>query len=303
MVVGEREIVGQLRNALKAAQQINSASGTLVQMVEQALKCSRAVAVATDLGNSGRSVVSVALELAGVDSGSCLVIGTGSYAGAVVRALRDRGVTDIVVSSRSGRAADFASSHQLAIADSLPDALAHADLVICCSGTGGHALDETAVAQALGHPRRQGLTVIDLALTRDVAPGVADLPGVRLITLDDVGKCGGGASPAQLETARAIVEAGVREFVASLGARRINPAVLALRELVQGFAEDEIARLPRGVVPRQAAEDALRRLAARMLHAPTTRAHDAAASGRPGPVLAALDALYDIAAPTDQEVM
>lgn len=299
MVVGEREIAGQLRRALKTAREEKLNTRLLNMLADHALRCSRRVSAATTLADQGRSVVSVGLDLAAKSLGdnktpSILLIGTGSYAGAAVHALRRRGWNDIDVYSRSGRATSFASSHGIKVVESLPGALAQADLVICCSGTGGHVLTEPMVAASLTRPRFGDLAILDLALRGDVAPEVADLPGTKVWTLRTIGEVAGELTSAQIAAAEQIVDEGLAELLTALRGRQLDPAVVALRELVSGMVEDEVSRLPRGHLTRQAAEHALRRLAARLIHAPMDRARQAAEQGRSQSYATALEELYDL---------
>lgn len=141
-VVGEREITGQVRRALTRSQQAGVVSGHLVQLFEAAARTAREVGARTELGERGRSIVSVAMDLADdITAGSwprrrALVFGTGAYAGATMAALRDRGCSDIEVYSGSGRAEQFTDQRGGSpVTDAqLPAALRRADVVIGCSG-------------------------------------------------------------------------------------------------------------------------------------------------------------------------
>lgn len=144
LVVGEREIAGQVRRALRTAHVDQLTTGPLERLFQRALRTSKAIASDTALSSDGRSVVSVALDLASQAAppwphASVLVVGTGAYAGATVAALRARGVRDIAVYSGSGRAHAFAGSHQITPTSDLPSAIADADVVVACSGnSSGH---------------------------------------------------------------------------------------------------------------------------------------------------------------------
>lgn len=161
MVVGEREIAGQLRRAATVAR----AEGTLTAELDRALShasaASRRVAGSTRLAGTGRSVVAVGLDLAAdrlPPLGSCrvLLVGTGAYAGATVTALHERGARNIGVYSRTDRARAFAAGRGLrAVSDAeLPAALALADLVITCRGLGAPVLTRELVATSLRLRRR-----------------------------------------------------------------------------------------------------------------------------------------------------
>ncbi|MFH5821604.1 glutamyl-tRNA reductase [Georgenia sp. AZ-5] len=322
MVVGEREITGQVRRALSAARSEGITSPLLEQTLQRATRTSRQVAVATDLARAGRSVVAVALDLAGArlaalacerDGGTLpadphqgpvpraswagrrvLLVGTGSYAGASLAALRERGATDVQVWSASGRAQAFAESHgvRAATAD-LAAALGRADLVVTCRGTGTPVLDAATVAAAV-RARPAGadpLVMVDLALHHDIDPAVADIAGVVLVDLPTVREHAPAATAAEVARAREIVADGVRALAEDAAERRMDDAVVALRNRVADAVAAEIDRLPDGAVPAEQAAQALRRLAARLVHEPTVRAR---AAGREGRVEIHLEALEQV---------
>ncbi len=299
MVVGEREIAGQLRRALRVAHDDGTAGHLLTESIEQALRTSRRVAHLTGLAAHGRSVVSVGLDLLGRDWADTrvLLLGTGAYAGAVVAALHGRGCEDVTVHSASGRAAAFAATHGVrAAGGSLVEALADADAVVTCRGVGHPALTEDVVRAALADRPGRGLDVLDLALARDVEGSVGDLPGVRLLDLATLQGRVPDASAAAVTRAERLVAQGVEDLLVRLKGRQLDPVVVALRDNVAAMVDDEIDRLPSGrpLTPDEAAH-ALRRLAARLLHEPSVRARRAAEQGRGASYLAALHEVHGFA--------
>lgn len=299
MVVGEREIAGQLRRAMRVAAEEDTLSTDLTRAVEHASTTSRRVAHETGLAGNGRSVVSVGIGLAArhlppLPRVRALIVGTGAYAGATVTALRRRGVTDISVYSRSDRAAAFAVGRGLTAVDDagLPGTLAAADLVITCRGLGAPVLTRQLVAPAVAG-RRRPLVVLDLALTRDVEEAVGSLPGVQLIDLPSVQRAVPAAEAGQVDAARRIVDEETALFERMLSGRRMDPVVCSLRRHVAGLVEEEVTHLHvvDGRVDAGDAARALHHLAARMLHHPTVAARAAAESGRGQDYLDALDLL------------
>lgn len=263
MVVGEREIVGQVRGALAAARAQGTTTPLLEAAFQTALRVSRTIVGAVPLHVLGRSVVSEALDLADVTraGGRALLLGTGSYAGASLAALRARGVRDVRVFSRSGRAQGFAERHQVVAASDLDDELRTADVVVACSGT-GPVLGARQVADA-----RQGqpLVLVDLALRRDIDPEVAALSGTRLVALADVAAA---TSAPDVAAARSLVETAADRFVRERRARDWSPSLVAAR-----------ARVLRACVVGADNVKTARRAAHRQMHAPTIRATWAAAAG------------------------
>ena len=292
LVVGEREIAGQVRRALGEVQDAGLSSGTLSLVVEEALRTSRRIGRETSLAAAGRSVVSVALDAVWGrvgDAPRVLLVGTGSFAGACVAAVRARGGNRIEVHSVSGRAADFAHRHGLAIAPDLRDALASADLVICCRGAGTATIGPGDLAPDAT------LSILDLALPRDVDPAVEELPGITLLDLAALQQSINPGWADDLVHAERLVDEGLAETRTRLHTKVLDPAVVGLREAILELVDDEVSRLPQGR-PLEVADaaHALRRLATRLLHVPSSRARLAAASGRTTEYLSAMAELYGI---------
>ena len=313
MVVGEREISGQVRRAHIDAQAGHHLSPLLDRLFQSALRTSRVVASSTGLGTSGRSVVSVAFDLASETvewaGARAVVIGTGALAETGVGSLLARGVTIEGVFSPSGRAAEFGTRHSLTPLDQaqLRTALRDVDLVLACSGGESIVLTPAMVAAARAESSTP-LTIVDLALHRDVAPGVADLRGVNVVNLESVGAQAPEESVGSIEAARAIVAHAVARFGDGESARALDPAVVALREHVFGLLERETARIRPGagaseedIARADATEAALRRFAKTLLHTPTVRAREHAQAGEADRYLGAIRALYgiDVAVPDD----
>ncbi|WP_240646044.1 glutamyl-tRNA reductase [Georgenia sp. SYP-B2076] len=331
MVVGEREITGQVRRALDAARAEGLTSPLLERTLQHATRTSRQVAVDTDLARAGRSVVAVALDLAAarVQAHACerhggawpqdphaspvphgswagrraLLVGTGSYAGASLAALRERGATDVAVWSASGRAHAFAESHGTAEApQDLATALARTDLVVTCRGTGTPVLGVATVAEAVRARRERGetapLVLVDLALQHDIDPAAATLDGVVHVNLPTVREHAPAATVGEVARAREIVADGVRALADDGAERRMADAVVALRTTVEEAVAAEIARLPAdGTMPAEDAARALRRLAARLVHTPTVRARAAGREGHGAEHLRALEQVLGVTVP------
>ncbi|MFV0633827.1 glutamyl-tRNA reductase [Demequina sp.] len=306
MVVGEREISGQVRRAHIDAQAGQHLSPLLDRLFQSALRTSRVVASSTGLGTSGRSVVSVAFDLASEtvtwEGARALLIGTGALAETGVGSLLARGVTITGVFSPSGRAADFGARHGIDALDQdqLREQLGAVDLVLACSGGESIVLTPALVAAARQDVEAP-LTIVDLALHRDVAPGVAQLRDVHVVDLEAVGSHAPGESVGSIEAARAIVAHAVARFGDGESARSLDPAVVALREHVFGLLEREVARIrpaagasDAAIAQSEETEQALRRFAKTLLHTPTVRAREHAQAGQAERYLEAIRALYGI---------
>ncbi|MHA7285194.1 glutamyl-tRNA reductase [Arthrobacter sp. MDT3-44] len=303
-VIGEREIAGQVRRALIDAQGSGAASGGLVRLFQAASKTAKDVGAQTALGSRGRSIVSVALELAGDisedadwSSKTVVVFGTGAYAGATMAALRERGCTDISVFSSSGRAEAFVATRggtAVAAAD-LPGAMARADVVIGCSGS--DARIDGADIERIRAGSNRPLVIIDLALSHDFDPAVGTLEGVELITLESVRAAAPEEQADALTQASDLVREAARSFQEQQNTRAMNAAIVALRRHTQAVLDSEMERVRAQHGCTAAAEEvefALRRMVRQLLHVPTVRARELAAEGRQDDYTAALEALYGI---------
>jgi glutamyl-tRNA reductase len=215
----------------------------------------------------------------------------------VAELLRHRNCSEISVFSHSGRAEAFVASRggRALSAQQLPAAVAGADLVIGCSGSGSRI-----GAAALARWRADGarpLAVIDLAPSHDFDPQVAELPGVDLITLESVHTAAPPADAEALRHARALVRRAARQFEEQDAVRAVDPAVVALREHLHQVLLSEMERVNRQHARGASAEDvnhALRHMIRRLLHTPTVRARELAALGRQDDYTAALDALFGL---------
>ncbi len=303
-VVGEREIAGQVRRALISAQQKGTASSGLVRLFQAASKTAKDVGAQTALGSRGLSIVSVALDLAtdlaendDWSTKKVVVFGTGAYAGATMSLLRERGCTDISVYSSSGRAEGFVATRggTALDADSLPAAVAEADVMIGCSGS-----DNQVEAQDLARVRANSgkpLIAIDLALTHDFDPAVGELDDVELLTLESVRLAAPQEQAESLTQASSIVTKAAQSFESEREARSVDTAIVALRRHTMNVLDAEMEKVRARHGCTAAAEEvefALRRMVKQLLHIPTVRARELAANGQQEEYVAALEALYGI---------
>jgi glutamyl-tRNA reductase len=321
VVVGEGEIAGQVRRALTDARRQGTSSTELERLFQRASEAQRGVKNATAIGRAGRSLVRLSLELA--DSRvadwadlDVLLVGTGAYAAATLAALRDHGAERIAVYSPSGRAQVFAAKHGIASIgdDEYARAAASADLVITCTSADHHVLDAAVLrrgrAELFGELRRitpagaaecpvphaagARRLVIDLGLPRNVDPDVTSVAGVDLLDLETVRLHAPLEELQATAEAREIVRDAAEKFALAGRRQSLAPAVVALREHALGVLEDEIARVRARGDEDGRTEQAMRHLVGRLLHIPTARAQELAASGRADEYVAALGTLLGI---------
>ncbi|WP_347037506.1 glutamyl-tRNA reductase [Glutamicibacter halophytocola] len=303
-VVGEREIAGQVRRALTQAQQEKTTTSNLTRLFQNATRAAKDVGSNTDLGMQGKSVVSVALDLAEElmagdrewSEQDVVLFGTGSYAGATMALLKERGVKRISVYSHSGRAADFTAKRGgFPLSDELlPQALREADVIVGRSG-GGHQLSRAELEElrVKNHP----LIAIDMALTHDFDPTLVELPDAELITLESVRMAAPTEQAMAVHAASRIVKKATAEFAAAQREREADFAIVALRQHTKTVLDAEIAKVRAQHGCTAAAEEvelAMRRMVRQLLHVPTIRARELAGEGRTDEYVAALETLYGL---------
>lgn len=307
VVQGEPQILGQVRAALRAGQDGGTVGPTLNAVLQQALRLGKQVQARTRAGEAGRSLVSVALDLApDVRDGEAVVVGAGSLAGLAVAELRRRGIASLTVVNRTlARAHSVAASapagdparetvaRVLALADTdgLVSALAAADVVVSCTGATGAVLSREIVEAALARRSGRELTVLDLALPHDLDPAVAALPGLAVVDLETVAASGLGSARADdLAAAAAMVTAELDALDGAERAAASIPTVRALRALAAGVVDTELDRLRArtpglGDADRAEVERTVHRVVDKLLHRPTVRVRELAAGpgGSAGP--------------------
>jgi len=308
MVVGESQILGQLRAAYGAAVSATTAGAVLHGLAQAALRVGKRVHTDTDLDHAGASVVSVALDRAAEAFGSLAgrrvaLVGAGSMGALAGATLRRRGVSDFVVVNRSAeRAERLAASLGGRAADphELRDALAGADLVVSSTGAVGLVIvAEDFPADRLAERGGAPLVVVDLALPRDVDPAVGALPGVTLIDLDALRVGGGPVNEAEVGAAMAIVAEELREHLTERQRLAVAPTITALRSRADAVIDAELARLDARLpeldpATRREVLIAVRRAVEKVLHAPTVRVKELAGTPGGDRYAVALRRLFDL---------
>jgi glutamyl-tRNA reductase len=317
MVVGEPQVLGQLRSALAAGQTQGTAGPVLNDLAQTALRVGKRAHSETGLDQAGQSLVTAALELAvphlagGRPRRAC-VVGAGSMSAlATVTLLRQYPDLPVTVVNRTFERAERLAAAAGARAlpfDRLAEALADADLVISCTGSAETVLtagvfDSARVDGAALDAATAPRTVIDLALPRDVAPEVADLPGVTLIDLQRIAGAERDAisrvAAGSVEAVRRIIAEEVTAYDAALRAATVAPTVTALRGMAAGVVGAELARFDgrtAGLDPKIRAEVAqtVRRVVDKLLHEPTVRVKQLAVEPGGAEYAAALRALFNL---------
>jgi glutamyl-tRNA reductase len=270
MVAGEPQILGQLREAYQRASELDAVGKVLHELMQQALRVGKRAHAETGIDRAPRNLVAAALDQVQAPGGQrFLIVGAGAMGALAAAELARRGVTDVVTVNRSDRA----GSRPLG---ELPHLLATADVVISAT-----ASIEPVITVELMRRVQGARTLIDLALPRDVEPGVGDLPGVTLVDIERLSHLLPDHS-AELGEVERIVEAEVEVYGGWLRGHEIGPTVAALRARADELVELELRRLAQrrpDMSPDQQREVAhtLHRVVQRLLHQPTVRVRQLAA--------------------------
>lgn len=284
VAIGEDEIAGQVRRALERSRDAGHASPALERLFQRASETSRTVKNSTRIGESGRSLARLAIEMASSRvadwrSARVVLIGTGRYAATTLAGLRAVGAEDIRVHSASGRRS-FASREGLVAvgATELAGACAAADVVICCTVVdGSFVLDAPTHAAARG-ARTDPQIVIDFGLPRNVDPELGTLPGVSVLDLETIRIHAPIDESRVVDDARGIIDEAVARHAVAHRVHAVAPAVVALRAYVDDRLEAEIARARDRGAPEEI-ERSLRHFAGVLMHGLIAHGHASTAAG------------------------
>jgi glutamyl-tRNA reductase len=308
MVVGEQQILGQVRGALRTAQDQATVGRSLGGLAQAALRVGKRVHADTGIDRAGASVVSVALGLAAdalggtLEGRRALLVGAGAMSGLAAAHLVRAGVAEIVVANRTlergERLAELYGGRAIALSE-VPAHLRDADVVVSCTGSTGVVLTAADVEAA----REDGsapLVVVDLALPHDTDEAIGLLPGVSRVDLASLADLPEAHPPERdVELARAIVADEVRAHLASIAAQRVEPIVVSLRGHAERVVEAELDRL-RLRLPGldddalEAVARAMRRTVSTLLHTPTVRMKELAADPDGARYATTLHRLFDL---------
>jgi glutamyl-tRNA reductase len=288
-VLGERDIVGQVRSGAEAARAAGVAGLELDRLLATAVSTSRRVHRGIGFGQGGRSVAASAVQGAAAASGGRLtgqrvvVVGAGQVAAEVVDVARRLGAA-VTVCNRTKRHAERFTAAGAEVVDlgRLVEVLPGADLVIF----GTAAPHRLLRADQLKHlPRhRDDLVVVDLCVPRNVDPAVRAVPGVRLVDLDDLRLAGAPETETlsrDVAAAERVVEEELVRYLRWLAGRSAAPSIRRLRADVDARAAEQAEHAGRGLPAelRPVVEEQVRRAVRRLAHAPTKRLVDAAEAG------------------------
>jgi glutamyl-tRNA reductase len=282
MVLGEPQILSQVREALKRAQKEGAAGRTLTALFHSASRTGRRVRTETGVGAAPDAFVAAGANLAeaalgGIAGRNALVVGAGYMAALAAKHLRERGAANVRILNRSTeRAALLAkrtgSDH--GSLDELPSAIDDADVVVSATGAAGTVISASALVE-----RTRPLFVIDLAVPHDVDPEASRLEHVALVDvagLREAVSVRTGEASLEIESARSIVGNELRRFTLRRRAERLAPLIHALRRRGDEIVVSELGRFRSdlgSLTPheREAVETMARGIVAKLLHEPIVR--------------------------------
>lgn len=289
MVVGEGQILGQARDALRIGQETGTIGPALNLLFQQALRVGKRAHAETDIDQAAPSLVTAALERATWHVGAVagkrvVVVGAGSMASLAVSTVARLGAADVAIANRTdAHAARLAEQYggRVAALDAIEAEIAAADVLISCTGAAGLVLSLGQVAAARNHAT-EPLAVLDLALPHDVDPAVAELPGIELVGLARLAEeLHDGETGSDIAAVKDIVAEEISAFLAARRSANVTPTVVALRTMATGVVEAEVERLLSRLPDldpqiRAEVELSIRRVADKLLHQPTVRVKELA---------------------------
>ncbi len=272
LVLGEPQILGQLKSAFALAQESGTVGGALNRLHQRVFASAKRVRSETAIGENPVSVAYAAVDLAGriyesFASVSVLLVGAGETIELVGRHLRQAGAVNITIANRTldrGLALSEKLSAEVCVLGDLPEVLPRVDIVVSSTASQLPIIGKGQVETALRKRRHKPMLFVDIAVPRDVEPEVAELQDVYLYTVDDLREIV-DQNMAQRETeadkAKLILDEEVQNYVLSLRADASKELITRFRERAQQTAQDELERARRELESGKAVEDVLETLA------------------------------------------
>ena len=295
MVVGEGQILGQVRDAYRAATEERCAGSILNRLFHTSLRIGKDIRTQTGIGDSSISVPHVAAKLAEevfgtLDEKKALVLGAGEMSELVVRHLKDRGVTDLRIANRTSERADKLAERvggRAVAFENFAAELAEVDVVVSSTGSGDWVVGGEVVARAT-RTRRTPLFFIDIAVPRDVDPVVQTLEGVYLYDMDDlqaVVERNAGDRRAAAEQGEELIAPAVAEYLAWVSTLHVVPMIQELRNEAERIRHHELSRalkrLDLSTEEAETVEKLSHSLVNKLLHGPISDLKSRAEAGSP----------------------
>lgn len=308
MAVGEAQILGQMRSALRAAQKAGHAGSSLNGLFQQALRVGKRAHTETGIDSVSVSLVEAGLARAEAELGPLaglrvLVVGAGGMSSLAAVTVARAGCLELVIANRTQskarRLAERTGGSARPLGE-IREALAEADVVISSTGSTGVVVDLALAGDAQVARGGRPQAYIDLALPHDVAPEVASLSSVSVAGLAVLGQdLSAGATTPQVQEVADLVIAEVAAYLTARAAETVAPTVAALRSRAAEVVALELSRLDQRLpamddLTRNEVQLAVHRIVEKLLHTPTVRMKERATRGHGDDYAQALRELFDL---------
>jgi glutamyl-tRNA reductase len=291
MVLGEAQILGQLKDAYRVAQQAGSTGPSLNKLFQAAFSAAKRVRSETRIGENAVSIASASVSLArrvysDLSARTALLVGAGEMNALAARHFASAGVKRMVIANRTVARAEALAAELNAHAtglDQLEKELVQADIVIACTASPVPLISKRAAESAIRARRRRPIFMVDLGVPRDIDPAIADLEDVYLFSIDDLQQlveenrqqrevAAGGA--------RLVIDEEVARFLSESRAHDAGPAIRALRQQAEGIRSQTLEQARRMLSSGKSTDEVIEYLANtltnRLLHTPTQALRQAA---------------------------
>jgi len=291
MVLGETQILGQLKDAFRDAQKAGTVGQQLSRLFQHTFSVAKKVRTDTEIGANPVSVASAAVRLAqqffaSFEKHTALLVGAGVTIELVAKTLTGKGIGRLFVANRDvERARNLAGifgGYALPLSE-LEGTLPEADILFTSTASPEPIISQAQMMAAMRARKRKPVFAVDIAVPRDIAPEVARVNDVYLYTIDDLQKViqdGQTSREAAAVDANRILDDEIRRYLSIERAKQVSPLIVALREqgetIRDGVLRDAQRRLDKGVDSREVIEFATASLMKKLLHNPSVRLREAA---------------------------
>ncbi len=295
MVLGEPQILGQIKSAYAVARELGAARARLGKAFQEAFSIAKQVRTDTAIGENPVSVAYAAVTLAeqifsNLGELRALLIGAGHTIELVARHLTDRGVKEIIVANRTlenaVRLGDKFGGEAILLSE-IPDRLARVDIVVSSTNSQLPLLGKGAVERAVRKRKHRPILLLDLAVPRDIEPEVGNISDAYLYTVDDIRDVIEDSVRSRSEAAAqaaSIIERGVEEYARELRSLNAVATLRAFRDTAESIREAELEKARKALERGQPAVDVLESLSRgitnKLLHSPSVKMKQASAEGR-----------------------
>jgi glutamyl-tRNA reductase len=310
MIVGESEILGQVRDSWQAAAREQTSSQQLSSLFRHAVESGKRVRTETGISRHPVSIPSAAVTVAAehlgtLDGARVLVIGAGQMGTGLASTLRSRGVAHIWVANRTTARAETLATRvdgEAVPLTEVADTLVDTDVLFTSTASSEILLERATIEMVMACRDARPLLVVDMALPRDVDPGVRDVPDVTLLDLDDLKDFAQRSAEKrrrEIGKVREILAAEIDRYRGDRAAREVAPLIMSLRDLAEGVRQGEIDRFKAKLAQldpdtRDLVDAITQGIVNKLLHEPTVRVKDASGTPRGDYYADALATLFDL---------